>query len=59
MTALDLRERMPSSPGSSTPSNPDATRLERFDLPLGYDAEHDAKSWAATLQLFRDALGRD
>ena len=60
MTALDLQElRMLVFPGVLHAfSNPDATRLgEEFELPLRYDADADAKSWAATLQLFRDALG--
>ncbi len=60
MTALDLEElRVLVFPGVLHAfSNPDATRLgEEFDLPLGYDAGADAESWAATLQLFRDAFG--
>ena len=59
MAALDLQERVLVFPGVLHAfSNPDATRLgEEFDLPLAYDADADAESWAATLQLFRDALG--
>lgn len=40
-------------------TNPDADAVaKKFDLPVGYDASADAKSWAATQTFFKEIFAR-
>lgn len=56
MQAVGANYRVDSYPGAKHGfTNPDADAIaKQFDLPVGYDAAADAKSWAATQQFFQE-----
>jgi dienelactone hydrolase len=60
MQAVGVNFRVDSYPGAKHGfTNPDADAIARqFQLPVGYDAAADAKSWAATQQFFREIFLR-
>lgn len=60
MQAAGANYRIDNYPGAKHGfTNPDADAIaKQFDLPVGYDADADAKSWAATQQFFREIFAR-
>lgn len=56
MQAAGANFRIESYPGVKHGfTNPDADRVaQQFELPVGYDADADAKSWASMQQFFRE-----
>jgi dienelactone hydrolase len=60
MQAANANFRVDSYPGAKHGfTNPDADAIaKRFQLPVGYDATADARSWAATLKFFQEIFAR-